>query len=175
MDEITVTPELSLVKATPAHASALYRLILRNKTSFAEHLHWPRYIHAQADVERFLAGCAADHQQDLSKTYVLQRQGEPCGVLSFNTIDKANETAYLGYWLDVDAQGSGLLSQAVNALVATYAERAILRRFVIKAAVRNERSNRLALRCGFQHEGVLRQAERIGDEYLDQNIYGLIV
>lgn len=175
MEEITVTPELSLVKAAPAHASALYRLILRNKAAFAEHLHWPRHIHAQADVEQFLAGCARDHEQYVSKTYVLQCLGEPCGVLSFNTIDQANKTAYLGYWLDADAQGRGLLSQAVNALVATYAQRAILRRFVIKAAVRNEKSNRLALRCGFRHEGVLRQAERIGDQYLDQNVYGLII
>ncbi len=72
-------------------------------------------------------------------------------------------------------QGNGVMTEALNALIKHYAMQKIIRRFVIKCTVYNEKSNALAKRCGFSYEGTLKQAEYINETFHDQNIYGLIV
>ncbi|WP_368962282.1 GNAT family N-acetyltransferase [Pseudomonas marginalis] len=174
-EEIKITDTLSLVSSNLTHAKDLFRLIAKNKKNFEKYMHWPRHTKKLEDVEEFLISCAKEHQENISKTYILCQSGQPCGVLSFNSLDIDNKTAYLGYWLDIDMQGKGFLTAAVRKLIETYGKSNQICRFVIKAAVRNEKSNKLALRCGFDYEGTLKKSERIGDEYLDQNIYALIL
>ena len=102
-------------------------------------------------------------------------QEEIVGVLSFNQIEPINKTAYIGYWIDESHQGQGLLSQALQALMDSFARSGTVRRFVIKCRVANQRSNQVALRNGFTLEGCLKQAEYLNGSYDDQNIYGRII
>ncbi|OCG03987.1 GNAT family N-acetyltransferase [Gilliamella sp. wkB112] len=95
-------------------------------------------------------------------------------VISFNRIDSANKTAYIGYWLDSRIQGHGIMTQALHALTKYYAEGRIIKRFVIKCSTDNSKSNQVAKRCGFSYEGTLKQAEYLNGIYHDQNIYALI-
>ncbi|UXH77544.1 GNAT family N-acetyltransferase [Roseateles amylovorans] len=81
----------------------------------------------------------------------------------------------IGYWLAPTATGRGLASQAVQALsrLAFGALRA--RRVEIRTDARNHASRAVALRCGFQLEGVLRN-DALGVDGLptDTCIFGLI-
>lgn len=95
-------------------------------------------------------------------------------MLSFNAIEPANKTGYIGYWLDEAHQGQGILSQALQAFMRYYAERGEIRRFVIKCRVANKPSNNVALRNGFTLEGCLREAEFLNGRYDDVNLYGKI-
>jgi ribosomal-protein-serine acetyltransferase len=49
-----------------------------------------------------------------------------------------------------------------------------LNRVVIQAAVGNTRSRAIPERLGFVAEGTLREAERVGDEYLDSVVYAML-
>ena len=44
----------------------------------------------------------------------------------------------------------------------------------IRAAVGNARSRALPQRLGFREEGILREAERVGDAYLDVVVYSVL-
>ena len=107
--------------------------------------------------------------------FLIFEQGEVAGVISFNQIEPLNRAAYIGYWLDEDHQGKGILSQALQALIQHYAQRQEIRRFVIKCRVDNVKSNQVALRNGFQLEGCLRQAEFLNGDYYDVNLYARII
>ena len=173
-DIIDVNKHLSLVPANNQYASDVYNIIAGNREHFSQFMAWPKFVKNQADTAQFLDSCWLKHQQNESKTYVILLKGQAIGLLSFNQIDKNNKTAYIGYWLDGSMQGNGVMTEALNALIKHYAMQKIIRRFVIKCTVYNEKSNALAKRCGFSYEGTLKQAEYINETFHDQNIYGLI-
>lgn len=173
-DIIDVNKHLCLVPANNQYASDVYNIIAGNREHFSQFMAWPKFVKNQADTAQFLDSCWLKHQQNESKTYVILLKGQAIGLLSFNQIDKNNKTAYIGYWLDSSKQGNGIMTVAINALIKYYAMQKIIRRFVIKCTVYNEKSNALAKRCGFSYEGTLKQAEYINETFHDQNIYGLI-
>ncbi|VVN05497.1 Diaminopimelate decarboxylase [Pseudomonas fluorescens] len=174
-ESIDVNDDISLTQAMPRFADKIYPIIDRNRQSFSEVMHWPRYSTSLKSVQDFLLQSQLEHQKGVSKTYVIQFRGEPCGMLSFHEIDSSNKTAYIGYWLDPDCRGCGIITQALQALISHFADGGDVHRFVIKVSVHNGPSNRVAQRCGFILEGTLKQSERIGDRYVDQNIYGRVV
>ena len=49
-----------------------------------------------------------------------------------------------------------------------------LNRVEIRAAPENLRSRAIPERLGFTEEGTLRQAERVGDRYLDNTVYAVL-
>ena len=49
-----------------------------------------------------------------------------------------------------------------------------LNRIDIRCAVENKRSRAIPERLGFKNEGVIRDAERIDNKYLDHVVYGLL-
>ncbi len=114
------------------------------------------------------------HQRGYAKMFLIFKDDELVGVLSFNAIEPANKAAYIGYWLDEAHQGQGILSQSLQAFMRYYAGRGEIRRFVIKCRVANQSSNSVALRNGFTLEGCLREAEYLNGAYDDVNIYGKI-
>lgn len=58
------------------------------------------------------------HQRGYAKMFLIFMKDELVGVLSFNAIEPANKTGYIGYWLDEAHQGQGILSQALGRLCA---------------------------------------------------------
>ena len=49
-----------------------------------------------------------------------------------------------------------------------------LNRVEIRAAPENRRSRAIPERLGFTEEGTLRQAERVGERYLDSAVYAML-
>jgi len=68
----------------------------------------------------------------------------------------------------------GTMTQAVQALVEHAFSVWELNRVEIRVAPDNQRSAAIPLRLGFEYEGTLRQAQRIGDRYVDLAVYALL-
>jgi len=115
--------------------------------------------------------CEGDLQT--KAVYGIWLQDGLAGVVSFNVLDLQSESGDIGYWLDACARGKGIATVAVQAMVQGFAERRLLRRYVIKCAVANRESQRVAERLGFSCEGVLKFAEKIGEVRHDQYLYAL--
>ena len=89
-------------------------------------------------------------------------------------IDGQAESGELGYWLDADFEGRGLVTRAVTA-VLDYAFGPLgLRRVGLVATIDNARSRSVAARLGFTQEGVLREAAAFPDGRRDLVGYGLL-
>ena len=172
---ISVNDHLKLHSVNERFAEALFELVDRNKATLQKAMDWPQYVNSVADTRKTIQGNYLLHHRGYAKMFMIMERETLIGVLSFNQIEPANKTAYIGYWLDAAWQGKGLLSQALQAFIARYAQSGEVRRFVIKCRVANEASNRVALRNGFRLEGTLKEAEYLNGRFHDQNIYALII
>lgn len=82
--------------------------------------------------------------------------------------------AELGYSLMPSLQGRGLATEAVRRALDFGFDTLGLERIEADVDPRNEASCRLAERLGFQREGLLRNRWRVGGEFADSILYGLL-
>jgi len=171
IDEITITDNIVLSYPQLKHSDQLFKLIQDNKLYFSNSMEWPKHVNELSDSISFIEQSRLNNQNNTALVLLIIFESRVAGVISFNNIDCANHTAYMGYWLGKRFQGKGIITQSIKKLIHDYSSTGKINRFVIKCAVDNIKSNAVALRCGFTLEGVLRNAEVINGVAHDQNIY----
>ena len=96
------------------------------------------------------------------------------GTVTLASLDTQNRRAELGFALNRDEWGSGLMSEAVAELVRFAFENLELHRLEADIDPRNDASIRLVERLGFQREGLLRERWIVAGEINDTVLYGLL-
>ncbi len=172
---IPVNGHLTLHSVHERFVDPLFDLVIRNKDWLQCSMNWPQYVITREDTLKTVQGNYLLHHRGVTKMFMIMCKSRMVGVVSFNLIEPTNKTAYIGYWLDQAAQGKGILSLSLTAMMEKYAKEGLVRRFVIKCIVTNTASNKVALRNGFTLEGRLREAEFLNGKYHDQNIYARII
>lgn len=89
-------------------------------------------------------------------------------------INREARSAEIGYWLDTDFVGRGLVSRTVTAVLDHAFGPLGLLRVGLCTTVDNTRSRNVAERMGFTQEGVLREAAVFPNERRDLVLYGLL-
>lgn len=100
--------------------------------------------------------------------------GAIAGALGYHGVDWDNLVTSVGYWIAERSQGNGTVTLATAALVNHAFGVWKLNRVEIRAAVDNHRSRAIPERLGFTPEGVLRQAERVGERFVDHAVYSVL-
>jgi ribosomal-protein-serine acetyltransferase len=157
-----------------ADARALFAQVDANRARLRRWLPWPDANRSPADSRAYILQMRAQAKAGLGQTFGLWWKDRLVGVAGFNWIDGANHSAAIGYWLAEEAQGHGLMTAAVIALLRHGFRSLELNRIEIRAGIRNRRSRAIPERLGFRHEGTLRQAEWVSGRYVDHAVYGLL-
>jgi ribosomal-protein-serine acetyltransferase len=89
-------------------------------------------------------------------------------------IDARMQSAEVGYWIDADFEGRGLVTQAVTAVLDHAFGPLGLHRVELRTNPSNDRSRGVAQRLGFTQEGILREAGAFPDGRRDDVVYGLL-
>lgn len=77
----------------------------------------------------------------------------------------------IGYFIDRDYQGKGIATEAVRQLEKIGFEKLDLQRIVILMDTRNLASERVAQKCRYEKEGIMKKVHRIGEDYYDCFLY----
>jgi ribosomal-protein-serine acetyltransferase len=154
-------------------ADALAALIAANRPYLARWMPWA----AGNDRDATLAFIRAARRQvadnDGFQT-VIERAGRLIGVVGFHGVDWAHRSTSIGYWLAQDEQGHGIMTRAVRALVDHAIGAWRINRIEIRAGVENLPSRGIPERLGFREEGLLLEAERVGDRWVDHALYAML-
>jgi ribosomal-protein-serine acetyltransferase len=157
-----------------ADADELHALIERNRPRLARWMSWAQ-TQTPDDTEAFIRRAEEKAREGSGFHRCIVAEGRIAGVAGFSTIDAPNRSGGIGYWLDEDHEGRGLMTAAVAALTDHAFERFALNRAEIRADVQNRPSRAIAERLGFQLEGVARRAYRIvGERYSDDAVYSML-
>jgi ribosomal-protein-serine acetyltransferase len=127
-----------------------------------------------AGTRSFIAESRAQQQREDGFQAAIVRDGEIAGIAGYHRIDRLNRATTIGYWLASQHEGEGVMTAAVRALVDHAFSAWDLHRIAIEAAVENRRSRAIPERLGFTEEGVLREAELVGERFLDAVLYSLL-
>jgi ribosomal-protein-serine acetyltransferase len=85
-----------------------------------------------------------------------------------------NEWAEIGYWIDKDHEGKGIMTESVKALINYGFNELNLHRIQIKCDARNVRSKRIPERLGFKLEGTIRENHKYEEGFSDGLTFGLL-
>ncbi len=169
-----VTERLRLEIANPGHAAPLARFFAEN---FETHLaRWspppPPGGHTEAWWAERLPAFALEFEQGQSARWVaLPREGEGLEVVATANVTQivrgVFQAAYLGYQVAKRHEGRGLMTEALQAVVAHAFGELRLHRLMANHVPENERSGRVLERLGFEREGLARDYLFIGGAWRD--------
>ncbi|MFC4388939.1 GNAT family N-acetyltransferase [Gracilibacillus marinus] len=174
MDILKIDEELSLRQIELADAKEVFELTDHSRDYLKEWLPWLDTTLQVKDTKEFIKICVKGAEENKSLNTVILFKGEIVGVAGFNSINKANNTAYIGYWLGKDYQGNGIMTRVVKALTNYAFAELHLNKVEIWAAVENKKSRNIPERLHFVEEGCIRSAEWLYDHYIDSVVYGML-
>jgi len=156
-----------------ADAEEFHRLIEANRAHLVPWMPWAA-DEAPEGTLRFIRLTRRQVADNDGFQVAIVCDGRIVGAVGFHGVDWTHRSTSIGYWLDTGHQGRGIMTRAVRALVDHALRGWELNRVEIRAAPDNRRSRAIPERLGFRQEGVLREAERVGDRYLDSVVYAML-
>ncbi|MGE7839412.1 GNAT family N-acetyltransferase [Lysinibacillus sp. NPDC093712] len=172
--EIIINHELSLRTVTLDDAEAVFALTDNSREYLREWLPWLDFTKELSDTKSYIEGCIAGYEAKSSMSLAIIFRGKIVGIAGFNTINYTNKIAAIGYWLGKDAQGHGIMTKTVQALLQYAFDELQLNKVEIRAAVGNSKSRAIPERLNLTTEGTIRAAEWLYDHYVDHVVYGML-
>ncbi|EAR08608.1 GNAT family N-acetyltransferase [Reinekea blandensis] len=174
MFTIEVTERLSLELISYQRSQSLFELVDRDRRYLRQWLVWPEFIQSEADYSAFIKRSLIEYANEESLIFTILMDQTPVGTAGFVELNKNLEKAEVGYWLAESAQGQGIATQVVQALVQIGFDRLGLFKIEASVAVENFKSQRVCERAGMTLEGIMANAERINNRLLSHKKYALM-
>ena len=171
---IKIDNSITLELIDHRHAEMLYELVKINRLHLREWLPWVDHMRTVDDFRRYINSSKQRYANHLEMGYVIMAGNEMIGRLGLYNIDLANKSASIGYWLDKEWRGKGIITRCCKAVIAEGFTRLHLNRIEIRAATGNYKSQAIPERLGFKKEGIIRQGEFVNNDFIDLYVYSIL-
>ncbi|PIE46515.1 MAG: RimJ/RimL family protein N-acetyltransferase [Gammaproteobacteria bacterium] len=173
MFTLIVNNDLKLALVEPSFAKSYYTIVCEQRDYLQQWLPWVQHAN---DVDFFLVFIKKslhDYADGKSLTCAIIYQDNIVGNISFNRILPALKKVEIGYWLQQDYQGKGIVSQCVITLIRYAFGKLDMQVVQISAAVDNLPSRRVCECLGFTLQGIIPHAENLNGRIVDHAVYTL--
>ena len=129
----------------------------------------------EIEAKHYLTRRLEESDSGCSVTFLIEtKQREPLGLIEVRNIEPEHAVGEISYWLAVEAQGQGFMSEAIAAILSYSFKNLGLNRLYAYHMVRNPASGKVLQKNGFQLEGVLRQRVRKWGVFEDVMILSIL-
>ena len=173
MKSISITPELKLRHLTENDAPEVFALVDRNRERLRSWMPWVDATRTQQDSLAFIQSRIKDQSRGDHQFGIIHHK-RIAGLIGFVRSNPEQGSSMLGYWLDAQEVGKGLITRSTEALLKLGFTKLGLKKIIIRAQPTNIRSCAVPERLGFTKEGIAKQAERLNGVDVDLQIYGLL-
>ena len=111
-----------------------------------------------AATKELLEDWCKEYDSPTYYNWTIQLDDEIIGGISVVTYSERDESAEIGYCIGKRYWGNGIMTEAAKAVINYLFTEIGFNRIVIKHAVGNPRSGRVAQKCGLTLEGTMREA-----------------
>ncbi len=152
----------------------LYELIDKNRKYLREWLLWVDKRTSENDFEDIIPMWLSNYASRNGFDAGIRYKGNLVGMIGLHYIDWKNRTTSIGYFIDEDFQGKGIISRCISGLLCYLFNDLQLNRVVIQCDGGNDRSKNVARRLNFREEGIERSAHFVYDHYEDLHTFALL-
>jgi ribosomal-protein-serine acetyltransferase len=174
LNPIDAGEDVLLHPVSIADTAELYRLVDRNRLHLRKWLPWAGLTYNYGDLQRHLEERELENTALQALTLHIRVSGVLCGSVGLHRIDPRHHNSSIGYWIDADHQGRGIMTRACRALIGESFRGYGLHRIEIRCGTGNERSAAIPRRLGFTEEGLLREAEWVHDRWVDLRLFSML-
>lgn len=171
---LEVCDGVALRLLAPENLDELHPLILRNLDRLKPWFEWIHDDYLKAETAAFLMVAEQRARAGSDYTFGIFDRGALAGLISAHERDAHNHIARIGYWIDRDSAGRGLVTAAARTIVSFAFQTLRAHRLEIRCAPENYSSRRIPERLGFTNEGTQREVLWVRDHYQDLTIYALL-
>jgi ribosomal-protein-serine acetyltransferase len=128
-------------------------------------------------AHRFIRDSASAWNDARAFDFAIRLPDEPdfhVGNISVWPTSPANRVGEIGYWVRSDLTGEGIGTEVTARTIQVGFEELDYHKIILRIAVGNERSDRIAKRLGFTLEGTLRDEVKVGTNWLDHTSWSLL-
>ena len=171
---LQVNKDISLKLRDQSHARETFELIQKNRVHLREWLGW---VDKVKTVKDSLNNIAMNEEEWELQTHLhlgIYQRDVMVGMISLHDIHNMSYHACIGYWIDEEHEGRGIITASVNTLLSYGFDIMKLNRIEIRAGIYNHKSRAIPERLGFGYEGLARQWEFLYDHYIDMAVYSLL-
>lgn len=140
-------------------------------------LPWAHPGYDRDDAAAYVRDSVASWREGRAYDFAIRPHDDPelhLGNVSIWHVSRLGRSAEIGYWVRSDRTSQGVGTEVTAALVQAGFERMGLHKVILRIAVGNESSERIADKLGFTREGVLREELMIRGAWVDHTIYSLL-
>lgn len=165
LDEMFELRILAEVDAAP-----FFTAINKNLSHLDPWLHWSDFLKSEDDVKNYLA----EYDSRGGFHAGIWQSDQLAGGIVCRGIDQNSKKTEIGYWLDEDFVGRGLVTRASKQVLNYLFQQKKIHRVEIVCAANNTRSRAIPERLGFTLEGIMREALWDDNQFVNQAMYSLL-
>ena len=140
-------------------------------------LPWAHRGYSRADATRFVKETTRSWREQRAYDFAIRDTADPgrhVGNISIWFISRGFRSGEIGYWIRSDMVGEGVATEVTARIVEVGFEDLRMHRIVLRIAVGNRASERVAEKLGFVREGILREALEVHGKWLDHTVYSML-
>ncbi len=156
---------------------ALYRAVRASQAELARFLPWAARTYTRASAAIFVKESIQSWREARAYDFAIRRpdiRGRHIGNVSIWHVSRTFRSGEIGYWIRTEETGLGIATEVTRAALQIGFEELNMHRLILRIALGNSPSERIARKLGFVREGVLREEIKVGDRWLDHSVWGLL-
>ncbi|MEC2056333.1 GNAT family N-acetyltransferase [Peribacillus psychrosaccharolyticus] len=174
MFSFQVDDELKIELIQQQHKEELFRLIDTNREHLRKWLLWVDKRQTAEDFDTIIPQWISKFANNDGFDAGIRYNERLVGMIGLHHIDWKNKATSIGYFLSEEAQGNGIITKCVRALITYLFNELDLHRIEIQCAETNHRSRTIPIKLGFFEEGVTRDGQWLYDHYENLITYSLL-
>lgn len=174
MFTLKVDQEIEIQLIELHHAEELFRLVDSNRQHLRKWLPWVDNIFSPYQYHSIIPMWLQQFANNNGFNAGIRFNGTLVGGIGFHQMDWTNSQTSLGYYLSQNAQGYGIMTRAVTALVNYAFYQLKLNRIEIRCGERNLKSRAIPEKLGFIEEGLIREGEKLHSGFHNLIVYGML-